>query len=91
MNYGTDWLSTGSVFSSVKKAKEFLLHKGYDAKNGVRPLRRLIQETLEDHLSLAVLDERYHKGDVIKIGLKNNELTYERLTETAPTKLKALG
>src|SRR5690606_23712571 len=27
------------------KAKQYLLENGYDAKNGVRPLRRLIQDT----------------------------------------------
>ena len=62
-------------------AKQLLLEKGYDPKNGVRPLRRLIQDTLEDHLAFKLLDEKYHKGDIIQVGTKNNELTYAATSE----------
>jgi len=57
-------------------AKQHLLDNGYDAKNGVRPLRRLIQDTIEDHVATAMLDERYHKGDIIHVTTKNNELNF---------------
>jgi ATP-dependent Clp protease ATP-binding subunit ClpC len=70
----------------TQSAKDYMLKHGYDAHNGVRPLRRLIQETLEDHLSLALLNETYHKGDVIKVAIKNNELSYDRQRETTPAK-----
>ena len=62
-------------------AKQYLLDKGYDAKNGVRPLRRLIQDTIEDHLALDLLDERYEKGDIIQVASKNSQLTYATVTE----------
>ncbi len=67
----------------TQKAKEYLLEHGYDAKNGVRPLRRLIQETLEDHISLALLKDTYKHGDVIKVGAKNGTLVYEQVTEAS--------
>jgi ATP-dependent Clp protease ATP-binding subunit ClpC len=57
-------------------AKQYLLEKGYDAKNGVRPLRRLIQDTIEDHMALEMLDEKYHKGDIIQVSTKNNDLAF---------------
>jgi ATP-dependent Clp protease ATP-binding subunit ClpC len=57
-------------------AKNYLLEQGYDAKNGVRPLRRLIQDTLEDHLAIGLLDEQYQKGDIVQTGLKDKQLTY---------------
>ena len=57
-------------------AKQYLLEHGYDAKNGVRPLRRLIQDTIEDQLALDLLDDKYTKGDVIQIGSRDDSLTY---------------
>jgi ATP-dependent Clp protease ATP-binding subunit ClpC len=57
-------------------AKQFLLENGYDAHNGVRPLRRLIQDTIEDQLSLNLLDDKYTKGDIIQVATKKGELEY---------------
>jgi len=62
-------------------AKQFLLDKGYDSKNGVRPLRRLIQDELEDHIAEALLAESYHKGDIIHVTAKDSKLTYATITE----------
>jgi len=57
-------------------AKQYLLEHGYDAHNGVRPLRRLIQDTIEDQLSLNILDDKYAKGDIIQVATKKGELEY---------------
>lgn len=57
-------------------ARRWLLEKGYDAQNGVRPLRRLIQDTIEDEIAAGLLDERYTKGSVIAVGTKDGELSY---------------
>jgi ATP-dependent Clp protease ATP-binding subunit ClpA len=70
-----------------KAAKEYLLEHGYDALNGARPMRRLLQETLEDAIAGGLLDESYHKGDVVTVsarkGTKKQEskLTYARAHE----------
>jgi len=57
-------------------AKQYLLKNGYDAHNGVRPLRRLIQDTIEDQLSLNLLDDKYAKGDIIQVATKKGALEY---------------
>ena len=62
-------------------AKQYLLDNGYDAHNGVRPLRRLIQETIEDHMALDLLDDKYTKGDIVQVAAKNGELAYATATE----------
>ncbi|MGF7228839.1 MAG: ATP-dependent Clp protease ATP-binding subunit [Candidatus Saccharibacteria bacterium] len=62
-------------------AKQYLLDKGYDAKNGVRPLRRLIQDTIEDHVAVELLEGAMQKGTIIQVGVKNGELTYTATTE----------
>jgi ATP-dependent Clp protease ATP-binding subunit ClpC len=65
----------------TNKAKQYLLDNGYDAKNGVRPLRRLIQDTLEDQISLDILNEHYSKGDILQVTTKNGKLEYIKTTE----------
>lgn len=62
-------------------AKQHLLDKGYDAKNGVRPLRRLIQDTIEDHLAAELLGSRYEKGHIVRVGAKANKLTFVTVNE----------
>ncbi len=62
-------------------AKQYLLKRGYDAHNGVRPLRRLIQDSIEDHLALDLLDEKYEKGDIIQVASKNGDLAYATTNE----------
>ena len=62
-------------------AKQYLVEHGYDAHNGVRPLRRLIQDTIEDHLALQLLDENYAKGDIIQVAAKNGDLAYVTANE----------
>jgi len=65
----------------ASSAKHYLLANGYDAHNGVRPLRRLIQDTIEDQLSVDLLDEKYTKGDIIQVASKNSKLTYATSSE----------
>jgi len=67
-------------------AKQYLLEKGYDSRNGVRPMRRLIQDTLEDHIAIGILDNAFSKGDILRIDCMKNELTYQSSTEAGETK-----
>lgn len=62
-------------------AKQYLLDKGYDAHNGVRPLRRLIQDTLEDHLAMEMLSDKYSKGDIVQVSAKSGKLQYSIIHE----------
>ncbi len=64
-------------------AKQYMLEHGYDAHNGVRPMRRLIADTIEDHLALELLDNSYTRGDIVRVGAKNDELLYSSTTEAA--------
>ena len=62
-------------------AKQYLLDKGYDAHNGVRPLRRLIQDTIEDQVAVDLLDDKYLKGEIIQVAAKNGKLSYATTSE----------
>ena len=48
------------------KAKGFLIEKGYSAAFGARPLRRAIEQYVEDPLSEAILRDEFTPGQVIK-------------------------
>ncbi len=55
-------------------AKALLVEKGYDMNNGARPLRRVIQDMVEDTLSHGLLDGRFKRGDKVKIDAEGGEL-----------------
>ncbi|MGH7195553.1 MAG: ATP-dependent Clp protease ATP-binding subunit [Candidatus Saccharimonadales bacterium] len=69
-------------------AKRYLLDNGYDAHNGVRPMRRLIQDTIEDDAALGLLDGRYAKGDILRVSAAKGELIYENINEAKTAKSK---
>ncbi len=66
------------------QAKEFLIDKGYDEKYGARPLRRTIQNEMEDYLAEAILDGAIKEGDTVEVVKKENKLQF--LTNTTSGK-----
>ena len=56
--------------------KEFLIEKGYDEKYGARPLKRTIQNLVEDKLAEAVLEGKVREGDSVKISVKDGQLKF---------------
>ncbi len=64
-------------------ARQHLLENGYDAHNGVRPMRRLLQDTIEDHIALELLDNNYGKGYIVEVGAKDKELVYNASAENS--------
>ena len=69
------------------EARAFLVEKGYDEKYGARPLRRAIQNYLEDKLAEAVLDGTVKNGDKVFVGVKEDGLIFasEELKEVSAT------
>ena len=59
-------------------AKEHLIKKGYDPKNGARPLRRVIEDEVESLLSEAIIGECLKKGDIPTLKLVKNKLTLQK-------------
>jgi hypothetical protein len=58
-------------------AKDFLGEKGYNEEYGARPLRRVIQDRIEDRLSESVLREEFKTFDrvyAVKCDIKKKEL-----------------
>ena len=57
----------GITLEITESAKDWLGEKGYDQVFGARPLRRVIQENIEDQLSEMLLTSRFVAGDSIVI------------------------
>ncbi len=55
------------------KVKEFILEKGYDIKFGARPLRRSIQNYIEDRLSEEYLKGTIKEGSLVGVDLNDNQ------------------
>jgi ATP-dependent Clp protease ATP-binding subunit ClpC len=62
-------------------AKDFLGEKGYDPTYGARPLRRVIQDEIEDKLSEAVLRGDFKAGDTIKIDYDGEKIQIKAIKE----------
>lgn len=72
----------------TKLAKDYLVEKGYDDKNGARPLRRLIQDDIEDYIADAILNDELQKGDILKISVLANKLSFKVMKETSSVPIK---
>ena len=60
-----------------KSAKDFIIEKGYDAKNGARPLRRAIEDLLEHKIAEEILVKNPSKGTQFVASVKNGEIIIE--------------
>jgi len=58
-------------------AKDLLMDKGFDPVFGARPMRRAIQNLIEDPLAEGLLHGRFQPGDVVLIDRSGDDLTLE--------------
>ena len=58
-------------------AKQYLVDKAYDPKYGARPLRRKIQDEIEDPLAEKLLDGSIRRGDEVIVTTKKNAIFLE--------------
>jgi ATP-dependent Clp protease ATP-binding subunit ClpC len=58
----------------TQAAKELLVEEGYSEEYGARPLRRVIQNRIEDALSDAILAGKFEVGDSILVDAEESEL-----------------
>lgn len=63
-----------------EEAKEFLIEKGYDEKYGARPLRRTIQNEIEDALAEEILDGKIQEGNTIEVRKEGEKLQFLPVT-----------
>ena len=57
--------------------KNYIVEKAYEPKYGARPLRRKIQNEIEDQLAEEILDGKVKKGDEVIVTTKKNAVVFE--------------
>ena len=67
-------LDNGYVLQVSDSVRNYLVDNGYDPKFGARPLRRLIQDEIENILSEEFLKDSYMPGDIIELGIVDNKI-----------------
>ena len=79
------------ILTATDEALALLAEQGYDSDFGARPLRRVIQQRVEDPLSDRLLAGEFTDGASILINVnEDGEITLERKTEVAEAEAPAV-
>jgi ATP-dependent Clp protease ATP-binding subunit ClpC len=74
-------LDVGLVLELTNEAKDFLIDKGYNPDFGARPLRRAVENFVEDPLSEELLKGEFKGKDTITVGIREvgteKQLTFD--------------
>jgi ATP-dependent Clp protease ATP-binding subunit ClpC len=68
--------SSNITITYSDEVKAFISEKGYDKTYGARPLKRTIQELVEDRLAEEILDGHIKEGDTVHVSLQDNKLVF---------------
>ena len=84
------------TLTATPRALDILAELGYDPDMGARPLRRVIQQKVEDPLSDALLSGEFQDGDAIRITVDGDDVKLRRSKrkkkeEAAPPPEEALA
>ncbi len=100
LNKVNDRLAENDIhLRGTEKALEFLAEEGYNPEMGARPLRRVIQQRIEDTLSDALLAKEFEEGQDILIDVETVEedgadvtkVVFKKDTEAHPKEEPALA
>jgi len=75
----------GIAFEVTQALLDHLGTEGFDPVFGARPLRRVIQNEVEDRLSDALLEGQYEEGDTIRLDYIEGQVTAERVVTAEAT------
>lgn len=67
--------SQGANLKVTESALKYLIEKGYSPEYGARPLRRLIEQEIEDRIAEQILENKLTEGSTIVISVKDGNLT----------------
>jgi len=71
----------GMHLSFDDEVVSLLSKEGYDPQYGARPLRRVIQRTVEDSLSEEIIAGNLSLGDDVRLYVKDGKITFEKVKQ----------
>ena len=75
------------TLTATDEALNLMATQGYDPEMGARPLRRVIQQVVEDKLSDALLSGEFLEGDVILVDVEAEEIVLKKQAKKAEPEL----
>ncbi len=69
----------GMVLDVTPEAMSWIADAGYDPLYGARPLKRVIQRELQNPIAMELLAGSYDEGDIIRVTVAGEQLTFERV------------
>ena len=77
-------IAQGMSIELTDAARDLVAKEGADPVYGARPLRRAIQTLIEDPLSEELLQNLWHRGEIIRVDEKDGKLVFEHTTGEIP-------
>ena len=71
-------MGSGISLDVTNAARSAIATEGYDPTYGARPLKRLIQQKVQNPLAVALLEREFPEGSRVKIDYRDGEFTFER-------------
>jgi ATP-dependent Clp protease ATP-binding subunit ClpC len=75
---------TGLLLTISEAAQELLVKKGFDPEYGARPLRRAIEQLVENPLAEEVLQGRFKAGDQIMVDAEADKMVFRTASPATP-------
>ena len=72
----------GIQLKITDSVRDYLAESGFDSKYGARPLRRAIQNKLEDPMANEILEGRIRTGDTVKVQLHQKKICFIPVRDT---------
>ena len=69
-------ITQGLSVAVTASAKRQIIANGFSATNGARPLRRAIEDSIENHIAEQVIANAYEKGDIVTVDCRKKQLVF---------------
>ena len=74
----SNWTSKGMHAGSDRRGLDALAAQGYDPTFGARPLKRVIQQQIQNPLATEILKGEFAEGSTIRVDFRDDEFVFER-------------
>ncbi len=74
----------GLGLETTDAAREQLVAEGFDPLYGARPLKRIIQQRIQNPLAMALLEGDFQEGDTVRVDYRDDSFAFEKAMVSEP-------